>query len=104
VPDEDISCPSTYSPGRAVVMTTSFESSVKALKSQVDALPPDPSARTLEALLVQLEQIIQRIRAAGGNVRRVDGTAEIARHALSSGDATLAADSLRDAASEISAK
>ena len=95
MPEED-SCPSTYSPGRSVVMTTPFETALLALQHHVGSLTPEPSSRTLEALLVQLEQIIERARASGA-VDDWEDAAESARHALSSGDTVLAADILRDA-------
>lgn len=100
--EEDVSCPSTYSPGRAVVMTTPLEFAIESLMRQTGELPPEPSPRTLEALLVQLEQILERLRVAGVDVVRLEGRAEIARHALSSGDVSLASDSLREAAHSIS--
>jgi hypothetical protein len=100
---DDISCPSTYSPGRAVVMTTSLASSVGAVERQVNALPPDPSWRTVEALLVQVEQIFERLRAAGADVSDLEATAEAARHALSSADVSLATESLKGVVSRISA-
>jgi putative NIF3 family GTP cyclohydrolase 1 type 2 len=94
---DDPRCPSTYSPGRAVVMTTPFEPALRVLAQQVETLPPEPPSRTIEALLVQLEQMLERTRVAGGTVAEAEFAAETARHALISGDLRLAADALQDA-------
>lgn len=99
--DDGASCPSTYSPGRAMVMTTSFASAVSGLRQQVEALPSEPPWRTVEALLVQLEQIFERMRTAGLDVSPLEESTEIARHALSGDDVSLAVDSLRQTVSRV---
>jgi hypothetical protein len=94
-------CPSQYSRGRAVAATSGPEATLAAIGRTLDA-EPAPSYRTVEALLVQLQQVLAS-RHIGHAMAAESALRDAGAILAGSGDAGLAALELRRAVDALTA-